>query len=378
MGQNKAPQGQVYRPQLSDVRKRPGMFIGSTDVRGLHNMIEEVISCGLSEVHKGNCSQIAVTLAADGSATVAHDGQGLPGFEDAGVGLITLERALAEYPWSPLPEHGSLLYAINALSVRLSVEVRHDGTIYRQSYKAGVPEAPAEALGPTSSQGLRITFLPDPSILVGKFSYEMLETRLRELAFLHPGLHCTQSDERPGHLQHRHFQFKDGLVAFSRFLEPDYGTELTDPIEITGLYETGNVSAVLHFFDAQPTIAALYANDHATPHGGTGLDGLLLGTVRLLNRIGRAEGVIMDTYDDLCRHDVVLGLTVILNVHLDAVEYGGNIRSWVENPELAPQVQWLVERQLGAYLTEHPREARQVIEHCLAARRLTNHQLPWH
>ncbi|HXT35034.1 MAG TPA: hypothetical protein VN837_05610, partial [Chloroflexota bacterium] len=149
----------------------------------------------------------------------------------------------------------------------------------------------------------------------------------------------------------------------------------TDPIAIAGKYETGDAAAVLQFFDRQPTIVALYANDRATPQGGTGLDGVLSGTVRVLNRIGRSEGLMKDSDDDLCRHDVALGLTVILNVHLDAIVYGGNTWSWVENPELEPQVQWLVERQLGAYFEAHSPKAHQVVRHCLMARRHTNHRI---
>ena len=131
---------------------------------------------------------------------------------------------------------------------------------------------------------------------------------------------------------------------------------------------------MLHFFDAQPTIAVLYANDRETHYGGT----IKMVCLRVLNRIGRLERLIKDTADALCKHDVVLGLTVILSAHLDAIEYGGNIRSWIENPEPAPRVQWLVERQLGAYLAAHPTQARNVVQHCLAAYRLGNQRPSWH
>jgi DNA gyrase subunit B len=171
--------------------------------------------------------------------------------------------------------------------------------------------------------------------------------------------------------------FDDGLVAFARYLTPQYyHRPLTDPIAVSGKYETGEVSAVLRFCDRKDTFIACYANDATTPNGGTHLDGLLIGVARALTRLGQQEGIINTTESELCRHDVLPGLTAIISVRLCSVQYGDNIRGKGANPEVGPQVLWLVERQLGSYFAARPEQARTVVRHCLMRRSSMDGILP--
>ena len=334
----------------------------------------------LTETCVGHGKNLRITFEADSSVSVEHDGRSLPLLASPTNDTLTLEQALTEVsepvrkvPTYWTPSHLQLtgvndLALTNALSSWLRVEGIYEGQRFQQSYVEGVPQAPLGAMSAAVGQGLRIHFRPDPTIFVGDYDFEQIAVTMNELAYLHGELCIHLRDDRPGHTREQRFHFEQGLTALAQAVCPDRTRALTELITIASVYETGEVHAVLQFFNKATTTLLCYANDQSTPRGGAHADGLLTGVTRVLSRIARAEGLLQQDEDDICRYELGSGVLAIINVQLDSLTYGDNMKASVTNPEVRAQVLWLVELQLDAYFAEHLTHARVVIDWYLRQR----------
>ncbi len=364
---------------LEAVRKRPGMYIGSTGERGLHHLVQEVVDNAVDEALAGYCDRIDVTLLADGGVRVVDNGRGIP-VDDHPVEhrpavevVLTTLHAGGKFDGKSYAVSGGLhgvgVSVVNALSARLDAEIRRDGYVWRQSYRVGAPVSPLTRGEPTDETGTTITFWPDPDIFEETvWSFETLSRRLQEMAFLNRGLAITLTDERPDHdtgepgePQVASYRYDGGIADFVRYLnaskEPvhetviDFGDEAPGIAAEIAMQWTGSYAESVHTF----------ANTINTAEGGTHEEGFRAALTTIVNRYAREQKLLRERDDNLTGEDVREGLTAIIHVKLAEPQFEGQTKTKLGNTEAKSFVQKVCNDHLRDWFERNPGEAKAII-----------------
>jgi len=356
---------------LEAVRKRPGMYIGSTGPRGLHHLVYEIVDNSVDEAMAGHCTRVDIVLRPDGSCAVTDNGRGIPvgamADQDGKSALevvLTVLHAGGKFGGEGYKVSGGLhgvgVSVVNALSHQLTAEVHTDGAIWTQTYHRGAPEAPLAQVGTADDTGTCITFWPDPEIFEETFfDYDTLLTRFRETAFLTKGLEITLTDERAERREDR-FLYEGGLVDFVKHLnasrEPLHG----DVISVSGEGDEGQVEIALQWTTGFTESVYTFANNINTHEGGTHLTGFRTALTRTINDYVRAKGLLKEKDDNLEGNDTREGLTAIISVKLREPQFEGQTKTKLGNSEFAGFVATMVNQRLAEFLEENPQVAKAI------------------
>ena len=368
---------------LEAVRKRPGMYIGSTGVMGLHHLVYEVVDNSVDEALAGYCTEVSVTIHPDNSVTVIDNGRGIP------VAIMEKEgRPAVEVVLTVLHSggkfgdgggykvsgglHGVGVSVVNALSERLLVEIRRDGHVFNQEYARGAPQAPlvqGEKLAAGSETGTTVTFLPDADIFESlDFDFTTLEERLRETAFLTRGLKISIVDERAeGHSAE--FRYEGGIEDFVSYLNENKDTVHRKVIFFTGESEEGAAEIAMQWNSSYQESIHSFANNINTREGGSHMSGFRSALTRTLNKYARDHSLLKEKEDNLSGEDGREGLTAVISVKLRDPQFEGQTKTKLGNPGMAGFVESIVNAGLGEFLEENPSEARAVIMKSVQAQR---------
>ncbi len=363
---------------LEAVRRRPGMYIGSTDVRGLHHLVWEVVDNSIDEAMAGHASRIEVTIAADGTVTVADDGRGVPvGKHSTGKDALevvhTVLHAGGKFGGGGYKVSGGLhgvgVSVVNALSEWLRVESARDGSVWAQEYSRGKPTMPVTRVGPSSGRsGTRTSFRADTEMFESTdYGFETISQRLRESAYLNKGVWIRFTDERND--RERSFYFEGGLMSFVRHMNRNKETLTSRPIYMDRREGNTSVEAALQYNDTYTENVLAFANNINTPDGGTHVTGFRAALTSSLNDWARKAGVLKDADANLSGDDVREGLTAVISVKLVEPQFEGQTKAKLGNAEVKGQVQAVVADGLTQYLEENPGDGRRIIEKCLTASR---------
>ena len=368
---------------LDPVRRRPGMYIGDTDVNGLHHLVYEIIDNSVDEALAGECNEIEVRLSADGSCTVSDNGRGIPVDIHQQTGRPALEVVMTKlhaggkfggggYKVSG-GLHGVGLSVVNALSQRVEVVVYRDQRVHRQDYARGVPmnELHSEPDSRSGRRGTTIRFWPDPEIfkVTQVLKAETITSRLRELAFLNKRVHFRLIDERPDPPVEMNFYFEGGIEAFVRHLNRGKGTVQARPMYAEREIEGSTVEVAIQYNGSFTEHVLAYANNINTIEGGSHLTGFRAALTATLNRYARKAGILKEGDQNLSGDDVREGLTAVLSVKLQEPQFEGQTKTKLGNSEIAGQVSSVLSDALGQYLEENPGDGKRIVEKSLIAAR---------
>ncbi|WP_432894665.1 DNA topoisomerase (ATP-hydrolyzing) subunit B [Kribbella sp. CA-245084] len=371
---------------LDAVRKRPGMYIGSTGERGLHHLVTEVVDNAVDEAMAGFGNRIVVTLMADGGVRVEDNGRGIPvdivesEGKPAVTVVLTVLHAGGKFGGGGYKVSGGLhgvgVSVVNALSSRLQVDVRLKGKLYTQSFTMGVPDADLAEIGTSDSNGTTITFWASPDVFeTTTYSYETLVTRFREYAFLNKGLELVIRDERPDHLDEDgkpledSFRYDDGLVDYVKYLTGIRETVHRDVISFEAATpdDTMSLEVALQWSGSFQESVHTFANAINTHEGGTHEEGFRAALTSLVNSFGEDQGMIKKKEDRLTGDDIREGLTAIISVKLAEPQFEGQTKTKLGNTEVKGFVQRVVNDRLGAWFEQNPQEGREIIRKATAA-----------
>jgi DNA gyrase subunit B len=365
---------------LEAVRKRPGMYIGSTGPRGLHHLVYEIVDNSVDEALAGHCDHVRVVLHPDNSCTVADDGRGIP------VGTMEKEgRPAAEVVLTVLHAggkfgdgggykvsgglHGVGVSVVNALSERLHLEIQTDGHVWTQDYERGKPQADLKKGAATKDHGTTITFLPDLEIFEEiEFDFQTLAERLRETAFLTRGLKIELVDER-GETNSVTFQYDGGIEDFVRHLNANKEVLNRKPVYFEGEKDDGEVEIAMQWNSSYQESIFSFANNINTHEGGTHMSGFRAALTRTLNAYARSKGLLKEKDENLAGEDVREGLTAVISVKLHDPQFEGQTKTKLGNPPIKGLVEETVNRKLAEFLEENPPEARKIISKTIDAAR---------
>ncbi len=372
---------------LEAVRRRPGMYIGSTDSRGLHHLVYEIVDNAIDEAMAGYCTHVYVTIHPDNSVTVVDNGRGIPVDTQQQTGKSALEVALTmlhaggKFGGSGYKVSGGLhgvgLSVVNALSYLLIAEVKRNGSVYRQICERGIKKTEVEVVGSCDPEehGTSITFHPDPEIFDEvDYEYEILIKRLRELAFLNAGVTIVVTDERPEEKLENTFYYMGGIREFVSFLNKNKTVLHTDPIYFTASQndsplETASVEVAMQYNDDYSENIYTYANNICTTEGGSHLVGFKTALTRVINDYARRNKILKDNDANLTGDDVREGLTAIISVKLVEPQFEGQTKTKLGNAYIKGMVDSAVSEGLSIYMEEHPSESKLIIDKCLQASR---------
>jgi len=368
---------------LEAVRKRPGMYIGSTGIMGLHHLVYELVDNSVDEALAGFCNEVSVTIHPDNSVTEVDDGRGIPVATMDKEGLPAVQVVLTVlHSGGKFGEgggykvsgglHGVGVSVVNALSERLAIEIRRDGYVFTQEYSRGAPQSElikGEPLDPAAGTGTSVTFLPDADIFETlDFDFHTLEERLRETAFLTRGLKISIVDERgEGHAAE--FQYEGGIEDFVSYLNENKDTVHRKVIFFTGESEEGAAEVALQWNSSYQDSIHSFANNINTREGGSHMSGFRSALTRTLNKYARDHGLLKEKEDNLSGEDVREGLTAVISVKLRDPQFEGQTKTKLGNPGMAGFVESIVNSGLGEFLEENPSEARAVIMKSVQAQR---------
>ena len=363
---------------LEPVRRRPGMYIGSTDNRGLHHLIYEIVDNSIDEALAGFCTRIEVTLHADGSASVADNGRGIPVDIMKDQGKPALEVVMTKlhaggkfggggYKVSG-GLHGVGLSVVNALSERLQVTVMRHGKQHYQEYRRGAPVAPLKVVGKADTTGTYIRFWPDPEVFeeLG-FHWDIVSHRLRELAFLNKALTILLRDERVD-LDYT-FYFEGGISAFVKYLNRDKGWVNLRPLHVEREIDGNTVEVALQYNQGFTENVLAFANDINTVEGGSHVTGFRSALTSVLNKYARKINLMREQDPNLTGEDVREGLTAVISVKVREPQFEGQTKTKLGNSEVRGQVETVFSDAFTQYLEENPPDARRIVEKCLVAAR---------
>ena len=363
---------------LEAVRRRPGMYIGSTDARGLHHLVWEVVDNSIDEAMAGHATTVLVTVHADGKLSVDDDGRGVPvGRHPTGKDALevvhTVLHAGAKFGGSGYKVSGGLhgvgVSVVNALSSWLRVETARNGGVWSQEYARGKPTTKVERVGPQGTRrGTRTTFQADAEMFeTTEYSFETISQRLRESAYLTKGVWITLRDER--NERERSFYFEGGLVSFVRHLNRNKETLHGRPICCERKEGTTTVEVALQYNDSYTENVLAFANNINTVDGGTHITGFRRALTRSLNDWAKRAGVLKDADGNLSGDDVREGLTAVVSVKLTDPQFEGQTKAKLGNAEVAGQVEGAVADAISQHLEENPADGRRIIEKCLLSAR---------
>ena len=373
---------------LEAVKRRPGMYIGSTDARGLHHLVWELVDNAIDEALAGYCTHVEVDIGADNSISVRDNGRGIPVGYHEKMGKSALEVTLTvlhaggKFGGSGYKVSGGLhgvgLSVVNALSKWLVAEVRRDGQVYRQEYDHGNPVTGVNVVAACDEEdsGTTITYLADETIFDKvEYSFDTLTGRMRELAFLNKGLKITVTDHREEPARQKSFCYEGGIVSFVQHLNKNkdvlhpapiyFSAEKDDPEK----NETASVEVAMQYSSDYNESVFTFANNINTMEGGSHLQGFRAALTRVVNDYARKAKLLKDSDANLSGDDIREGLTAIISVKLTEPQFEGQTKTKLGNAYIRTLVDGAVSDGLGAYLEEHPAEARQIIDKCLMANR---------
>lgn len=364
---------------LEPVRKRPGMYIGSTDERGLHHLVQEIVDNSIDEALAGYCNTIRVTINKDGSCSVEDNGRGIPTGIHHKEGVSSVELVLTKlhaggkfggggYKISG-GLHGVGLSVVNALSEWLEVEVYQNGHIHKQIYNRGIPQRPLAIVGDTEKTGTRVTFYPDDEIFETiVFNYDNLKVRLRELAYLNKGLTISIRDEREEKPREDTFCYEGGILHFVEDLNKNKETLFEHPVYFEESQDDSAIEVAIQYNDGYSETIFSYANNIHTEEGGTHLDGFKAALTKVINDAGRRLNILKEN-DKLTGDDVREGITAVVSVKLTEPQFEGQTKTKLGNSSMRGFVQRATVEHLGTYLEENPAQARELILRCITAQK---------
>ncbi len=366
---------------LEAVRKRPGMYIGSTSLRGLHHLVYEVVDNSIDEALAGYCTHIEVTIEEDNSITVVDNGRGIPVAmhkvgKPAVEVVLTVLHAGGKFGGEGYPISGGLhgvgISVVNALSVWTKVAVKRDGYLWNISFTRGRTEQPLKKIRPLEKNeetGTKVSFKPDHEIFPDTvYDFDTLKTRLRELAFLNKGLHITLTDKR-GQGKSEVYCYEGGLTSFVEFLNENKQPVNPTVIALEGEKNQVLVDIAMQYNDGYSENILTFVNDIFTEEGGTHLSGFRSGLTRTINDYGRSSGILKDNEDNLSGDDVREGLTAVVSVKVREPQFEGQTKTKLGNSEVKGIVDNIVSDGLKEYLEEHPSEAKAIINKTISASR---------
>ena len=374
---------------LEAVKRRPGMYIGSTDVRGLHHLVKELVDNAIDEAMGGYCTHIEVTIHPDNSVSVRDNGRGIPvGYHEkmhksAMEVALTVLHAGGKFGGSGYKVSGGLhgvgLSVVNALSSRLTAEVRRDGIIYRQEYVNGDPVTGVEQVGTygdDTGSGTTITFLANDQIFdTLDYNYDTLRGRMRELAFLNKGVAITVTDERTDPVQSKKYCYEGGIISFVEHLNKSKDVLHEDVMYFEGSkddpakQQVASVEVAMQYNTDYNESVFTFANNINTAEGGTHLQGFRSALARSINDYARKYKLLKDNEANLSGDDVREGLTAIVSVKLVEPQFEGQTKTKLGNSYMKSLVDNVVGNGMGFYLEEHPQTARLIIDKCITASR---------
>ncbi len=375
---------------LEPVRKRPGMYIGTTDVRGLHHLVWEVLDNSIDEAMLGVCDKILVVINEDGSLTVADNGRGIPVDKHKVTGVSALETVLttlhaggkfggAESGYKVSGGlHGVGVSVVNALSTKILAEIRRDGKVYRQEYKMGIAQGDIKVVGETKSTGTSITFWPDKKVFESiDFDTNTIITRLRQQAYLTKGVTIAFEDKRKGKHEgvvagdatYKYcFYFEGGVQSYVDHLNQNK-EPIADVIYIEREVPEAKIEIAMQYTHSYNENIITFANNIHTLEGGMHLTGFRSALTRSLNNYARSKGFLKDKDDNMTNEDVREGLTAVVSVKLADPQFEGQTKSKLGNPEVRSAVETVFNEKLSEYLEENPNDAKGIIgKGMLAAR----------
>ncbi len=363
---------------LDPVRRRPGMYIGSTDARGLHHLVWEVVDNSIDEAMAGYATHVEVRVQEDGSVRVVDDGRGVPvGRHPSGRDALeivhTVLHAGSKFGGGGYKVSGGLhgvgVSVVNALSEWLKVETARDGAVWGQEYSRGNPTSAVKKLGPQGDRhGTTTTFMPDSTVFETiEFSFDTIAQRLRESAYLNKGLWIRLIDDRVD--RERSFYFEGGLVSFVRHLNRNKETLHARPMYVEKREGATSIEVALQYNDSYAENIFTFANNINTVDGGSHLTGFRAALTRSLNDYARRAGILKDNDANLSGDDVREGLTAVISVKLVDPQFEGQTKAKLGNAEVAGQVASAVSEGVSQYLDENPGDGRRIIEKSLIAAR---------
>lgn len=362
---------------LEPVRKRPGMYIGSTDERGLHHLIYEVVDNSIDEALAGYCDSIVVEINKDGSCSVLDNGRGIP------TGIIKKEKKSAvEVVLTKLHAggkfggggykisgglHGVGVSCVNALSEWLEVEVWQNGSHFKQTYNRGVPQRPLAVVGEATTTGTKVTFMPDSEIFeTTVFNFDTVKVRLRELAFLNKGLTITAIDHRTDKKEVMHYE--GGILEFVKNLSKTKENIFPEPVYIDKQLKEGEIEIALQYNDGYSENVYAYANNINTEEGGTHVVGFRNAITKIVNDYAIKFNMLKQS-EKLSGDDVREGLTAVINVKLQNPQFEGQTKTKLGNSEIRGAVEKAMQDSFGDYMEEHPKEAKDLILKSITSQR---------
>jgi DNA gyrase subunit B len=364
---------------LEAVRKRPAMYIGSTDAYGLHHLVYEVVDNSIDESLAGYCDAITVIIHKDNSVEVIDNGRGIPVETHPTMKVSALEVVMTKLHAGGKFDneaykvsgglHGVGVSVVNALSKDLTVEVFRDGKRYVQSYRRGVPTGKVKAVGDTNKTGTRVLFWPDDQIFeTDDFNFDTLSKRMRELAFLNAGVKITLRDERKKGKEHV-FQFKGGIVSFVQYLNETKTPIIKKPIYLHTVKGKVDVEIAIEYIDSYTETVFTYANNINTREGGTHLIGFKSGLTRVINDYLKKEMKADKSITQLSGDDVREGLVAIVSVKLPNPQYEGQTKMKLGNGDVKGIVESIVNENLSLHFEENPQDAKRIIDKCIQSAR---------
>lgn len=363
---------------LEAVRKRPSMYIGDTGIKGLHRLVYEIVDNSIDEVMAGNCDKIDLSIHVDNSITVIDNGRGIPvdlhesEKKPALEVVMTTLHAGGKFDHNAYKVSGGLhgvgISVVNALSERLEAEVKRDGGVFLQEYKRGDPIARLEKIGRTEKTGTKIVFKPDSQIFNSvEFDFDILSTRMRELAFLNKGITITINDERSG--KKNCFQYHGGIKEFVAYLNAAKTVLHEKEIYLEKEKEGIHVEVAAQFNDSYVENVFSFANNVNTIDGGTHLSAFRSGFTRAINDYGRRRGLLKDIKASLSGEDIREGLAAVISVKIPDPQFEGQTKTKLGNSEVRTIVEPIINEGLGEFFEENPGEARKIIDKCVLASR---------
>ena len=367
---------------LEAVRKRPGMYIGSTDFKGLHHLVWEVIDNSIDEHMAGYCTHIEITVNPDNSITVKDNGRGIPTDmhkklkKSALEVVMTVLHAGGKFDKDTYKVSGGLhgvgVSCVNALSVHLKAEVHRDGKVYQQEYERGKPLYDVKTVGESSERGTIITFKPDGEIFETlEYKYDILATRIRELSFLNKGLYLQLTDmrekEEDGSFRTETFFSEGGLKEFVEYVDAAKQKLIDEPIYVTGKEENVEVEVAMHYNTSYTETIYAYVNNINTRDGGTHVNGFRRAVNRVFKQYGDDNGFFKKLKFAISGEDFREGLTAIVSVKVPEPQFKGQTKGELGNSEVTGIVSRAVGEVLGHYLEENPRPAKKIIDKVILA-----------
>ena len=365
---------------LEAVRKRPGMYIGSTGPRGLHHLVYEIVDNSIDEALAGFCSTINVTIHKDNSITVEDDGRGMPVDNHPKLGIPAVEvihtvlHAGGKFGGGGYKVSGGLhgvgASVVNALSTKMEVEIKRNGKIYKQTYAKGKTTSPLTEIGNARKTGSKTTFWPDPEIFdETEYDFEVLERRLREMAFLNKGIKITLKDEREGRKKEEEFHYEGGLREFVKHLNTNKEPLHPDVIYFEVADKEREVEVAMQYTDRYNEMLLSYANNINTTEGGFHMVGFKTALTRIINDYAKRTKILKENDDSLSGEDVREGLTAIVSVKLTEPQFEGQTKTKLGNSEMRGFVETATAENVMAFLEENPTQAKIIIDKCLRASR---------